>query len=66
MLGTMSMRLTEARPSATIEIVADENSKFYIYEDVDVKGDKNTKGRIEKDGIWNLIVQTCRRICGIN
>ena len=49
-LQPTTLRLSEHSPDRSITIVADEDCRFYLMQDVDVKGDPRVKGRITTDG----------------
>lgn len=62
MVSPTMMRLTSLRTEMQLELVADEDSHFFIMQDVDVKGDPLVKARIKaNDRIKFFIASALRR-----
>jgi len=68
MLAATTLRLSLQIPARELEIVADEDCKFYFMQEVDVKGDPLVKGKIRINGKFNALrlsaLGWCRRIFG--
>jgi hypothetical protein len=65
MVNPKTMRLSLERPQASTSFVADEDSRFYIMQEVDTKDDRPVKGRIVVHGsLKQKIASAFRWICG--
>jgi hypothetical protein len=56
-----TMRLYKAKTTVEIEITADDDkTRFYLFHDIDVKGDPLVKARIVRDGSFKaFVVHAC-------
>jgi len=55
MLAATTLRLSILSPIREMELVADEDCKFYFMQEVDVKGDPLVKGKIRLNGKLNAL-----------
>lgn len=57
MFDSTAIRLSPAKRTHMIELVADDNCRFFLMQDIDVKGDTLVKGKVEVHGRFRFALE---------